>query len=175
MVSVCWFDLVKRSNWGFPGIFQRTHERNGPKFCKLMFHDQLQNWLYLDHDVLISSFWHLFDIVNWSNFRHFLENTREEWPAIWHVDISDHLQNGFNFGHSLFCFQAFFGECMGVMAWKLACWCILATFKPYFRRFVSTAEYSYNFSGDFDLWRWFIEWQPWLRWHRPKEWPCEPF
>ena len=43
--------------------------------------------MYPDH---LSSFWRHFDLVKQAKFMifgHFLENTREEWPQIWLVDV----------------------------------------------------------------------------------------
>ena len=41
------------SNLGFPSISWTTHWGNGLKFCMLMYHDHLQNWLSYGHSLLI--------------------------------------------------------------------------------------------------------------------------
>ena len=71
-----------------------------------------------------------------------------EWPEIWHADVSWPLQNWLDFGHHLLIifilssfwlsetgqichFRTFSGKRKGGMAWTLACWCILTTFRTY--------------------------------------------
>ena len=77
--------------------------------------------------------------------RHFVENTQEEWLEIWHAGVVWPPSKLIDFGHGLFIcliltlswlvkqvrfavsIQAFSGECMGGMAWNLACWYIQST------------------------------------------------
>ena len=80
----------------FPGICQRTHGGNGPKFYMLMYLDHLQNWLVCGHGLLIFVILALF----------WLSETGQIWG-----------------------FRAFPGERMEEMAWNIAPWCILTTFR----------------------------------------------
>ena len=76
---------------------------------------------------------------------HFQGNLRKEFPKIWMLMYPDHFQNWLDFGHSLLIFQiwaqldlmkrvafllfrTFSRKCMEIIAWNLACWCILTTF-----------------------------------------------
>ena len=77
--------------------------------------------------------------------RHFVENTQEEWLEILHAGVVWPPSKLIDFGHGLFIcliltlswlvkqvrfavsIQAFSGECMGGMAWNLACWYIQST------------------------------------------------
>ena len=73
-------------------------DRSCPLF---IFHNTSRGHIIFTHLINIvcwfSSFWH-FDLVKQVKFAisgHFLENTREEWPQIWHVDVfwrfSEHI------------------------------------------------------------------------------------
>ena len=69
------FYLIKRG----------THRRNGLKFHMFMYDKILVTvcWFYL--------FWWHFDLVKQVKIvvsNHVLENTWEEWPEIWHDDVS---------------------------------------------------------------------------------------
>ena len=55
-----------------------------------MYPDYLENWLDFCHSLLIFLILVAFDLVKqikFAIFGHFIENTREEWPQIWHVDV----------------------------------------------------------------------------------------
>ena len=78
---------------------------------------------------------------------HFPENAWREWPEIWHADVSwppselmrlwsqfvDFSSSWHNFWlgemGEIWGFRAFPGKCMEGIAWNLACWCILTTFR----------------------------------------------
>ena len=62
--------------WLFPG-----ERMEGMKFGMLMCPDHLQNWIDFSHGLLIF----LLLVLFWLNF---LENAWEEWPEIWHADVS---------------------------------------------------------------------------------------
>ena len=54
-----------------------------------------------------SSFWRHLDLVKQAKFVisvHFLVNTREEWPQIWHVDVFWSPSEQLDFGHGLLIF-----------------------------------------------------------------------
>ena len=76
----------------FPSIFVRMYGRNGLKYGMLMHPDHPQNWLDLGHG-LFSSAWRPVELklvkfeVSW----HFLGNAFEEWPEIWHADVTDQI------------------------------------------------------------------------------------
>ena len=95
-----------------------------------------------------SSFWHHFDFVKQAKFAtsgYFQENAREEWPELWHADVSWPPSElikfwswsvNFPFLASFWLSETgqiwglwqFSSECMGGMACNLTCWCILTTF-----------------------------------------------
>ena len=79
------------SNSGFLGVFLRMHGSNNLKFGKLMYFDQLENWLHFGHGLLIflllAPLWLSETGQIWDS-RPFLENTWEEWPEFWHADVS---------------------------------------------------------------------------------------
>ena len=50
------------------------------------------------------NFWQTFDLVKRVKLgvsMHYLENTGEEWPKIWHADVSWPLSKWLHFGHGL--------------------------------------------------------------------------
>ena len=89
-----------------------------------------------------------FDLVKQAKFAtsgHFLENAREEWPELWHANVSWPSPElikfwswsvDFPFLASFWLSETgqiwglwqFSSECMGGMACNLICWCILTTF-----------------------------------------------
>ena len=138
----------KRSNLGFPGISQRTHGRNGLKFCMLIYPDHLQKWL---------GSWS----VDFCNFGSILTQWNESnlgFPGFsWRTHggnglkygmllYPDHLQNWLDYGYSLVIFltlvqfwlsetgqiwgfEAFPGKPLEKMALNFASCCILTTFR----------------------------------------------
>ena len=133
----------------FPGIFLRIQGRNGHKFGMLMYPDHFQKWLYLSYGLLIFlilvAFWLLGETGHISGF--FVKNVWEEWPVIFCMLMCpDHLQNWLDHCCRLLIFHifmafwlsemgqiwgflAFSKENMERMAWNLACWCFLTTFR----------------------------------------------
>ena len=95
-----------------------------------------------------SSFWHHFDLVKQAKFAtsgHFLENAMEEWPELWHADVSwppSELIKFWSWSVDFPFFASFWlsetgqiwglwqfsPECMGGIACNLTYWCILTTF-----------------------------------------------
>ena len=146
-VTLAWWN---GSNFGFPGISQRTHGGNGLKVCMLMYLDHLQNWLVYGHTLLIflilAGF---FTYWNGSN----LGFPGISWRALWGNGLKfsmlmylEHLKNWLDYGHSLLIFLilalfwlsetgqiwgfwAFSRERMEGMAWNFASGCILTTFR----------------------------------------------
>ena len=96
-----------------------------------------------------SSFLVPFNVVKPVEFEvswYFLEKAWEEWPGLWHFDVSWPPQDRLDYGHGLliflilvpfwlsvtgkiWVFRAFPGECMGEIACNSACWYILTTAK----------------------------------------------
>ena len=98
--------------------------------------------------LILASFW-LSETDQISTSGHFLENAREEWPELWHADVSwppSELIEFWSWSVDFpFLFLASFwlsetaqiwglwqfsSERMGGMACNLICWCILTTFSP---------------------------------------------
>ena len=121
---------------------------NGLKFDMLMYPDHFRADEISVIICWFSSFWHHFDLVKQTKFAtsgHFLGNAREEWPELWHADVSWPPSELIKFwSRSVdFPFLASFwlsetgkiwglwqfsSECMGGIACNLTYWCILTTF-----------------------------------------------
>ena len=69
-----------RSNLQLPGIFLRTHGRNGLQFSMLMYHDHLHNWLCFGHLLIF------YAILTWNKWN--LEFSGNSFTA--------HVRNGLN-------------------------------------------------------------------------------
>ena len=134
----------------FPGISWRTHGGNDLKFCTLMYLDHLQNWLVYGYGLLIfrilALFWHSETGQIWG-FRAFPGERMEEmtWNfARWCILTTCRTVSFmatvcwffvilalFWLGETgqIWGFRAFAGERMEEMAWNIAPWCILTTFR----------------------------------------------
>ena len=134
----------------FPGICRRTHGGNGLKFDMLMYLDHLQNWLVYGCGLLIflilALFW-LSETGQIWGFRAFPGERMEEmaWNfARWCI-LTTFKTDSFmatvcwffvilvlfwlSETGQIWGFRAFPGERMEGMAWNLAYWCILTTFR----------------------------------------------
>ena len=133
----------------FLDICLGTHGGNGLKFCMLMYHDHLQNWLDYGHGLfiflLLAPVW-LSETGKFVVSRHLLKNARREWAEILYADVSwpppelislwlrsNAFYNFWNiltsWNGSNLGFRAFSGERMEGMGSNFACWCILTTFR----------------------------------------------
>ena len=107
----CYFNLVKLVKFGVSGHFL-VNSWKGLKFCLLMYHDHLQNWLDYGYSLLIfliyMSFW--------------LSETHQIWcfQAFWLCSVDfPHYGDPFGeIGH-IWDFWALSGERVGV---KVRCW-----------------------------------------------------
>ena len=111
-----------------------------------------------------------------STFRNIIGNTY----YLWFPNFQGHLLNfkviqakKLSETDGIWGFWAFSGECMGGIAWNLACWCILITFRMY--KIFVTVCWSFSFWQHFDKFgvsRHFLE-NAWEEW--PEIWYAEEF
>ena len=150
MVTVCWFssfwhhfNFVKLVKFGVPRHFLNTW-REWPEILHADVSWPLSEIIRLwSRSVDFFSFWCPFDLRKGSNFG-FPGNSRRTHGGnglkFCMLMYTDHLQNWLDYGRgldflhvgatltyrnwSIWGFWAFSWECMGGVAWILACWCI---------------------------------------------------
>ena len=133
-LSVCLSVCLSISPERFPGIFLKTHGRNGLKLGMLMYSEHLHNWFDFDHGLL--NFPH-FGITltwwNWSNLRFlgiFLTIHGQNALKFGMQMYPDQLQNWLEFGHGLLIFLylalfLFVGGKGGIFLMLVSAWLIL--------------------------------------------------
>ena len=82
---------MKQAKFAISGHFLENTRQGWPQICLLMYSDHIQNRLDFGHGMLIFLIWAPFWLSETGHiwgYRDFLYNAWEEWPKIWHADLS---------------------------------------------------------------------------------------